>query len=91
MSDKLENIKNSIADYKAGRYKIYEVSKVDTKSLRKNLQMNQEEFAREYRIPVKTLRHWEQNDREPNSTARAYLKVIAERPDIVREVLNNSA
>ena len=57
------------------------------KTMRRALQMTQEEFAARYHIPLGTLRDWEQGRSEPDQTARAYLKVIAANPDIVQRAL----
>ena len=58
-----------------------------TKSIRRALDLSQEEFAARYRIPIGTLRDWEQGRFEPDAAARAYLTVIARAPDIVRRAL----
>jgi len=58
-----------------------------TKTLRRALQLTQEEFAARYRIPIGTLRDWEQGRCEPDQPARAYLTVIAHDPEGVRRVL----
>jgi putative transcriptional regulator len=57
------------------------------KTLRRALALTQEEFAARYRIPVGTLRDWEQGRSEPDQPARAYLKVIARDPEAVRAAL----
>src|SRR5215831_16332726 len=54
------------------------------KIIRRALSLTQEEFASRYRIPLGTLRDWEQGRSEPDQTARAYLRVIATDPDGVR-------
>lgn len=53
------------------------------KTLRRALQLTQEEFALRFRIPLDTLRDWEQGRSEPDQTAQAYLKVIATDPEAV--------
>lgn len=58
-----------------------------TRTLRRALGLSQEEFAARYHIPLGTLRDWEQGRAEPDQAARAYLKVIAAAPDVVRKVL----
>jgi putative transcriptional regulator len=58
-----------------------------TKSLRRALALTQEEFAARYRIPLGTLRDWEQGRCEPDQPARAYLTVIARDPEGVRRAL----
>ena len=55
--------------------------------VRRALRMTQEEFAEAYRIPIGTLRDWEQGRTEPDQANRAYLKVIAVDPEFVRRAL----
>jgi putative transcriptional regulator len=55
-----------------------------TTTLRRALRLTQEEFAARYRIPIGTLRDWEQGRCEPDQTARAYLTVIAHDPEGVQ-------
>jgi putative transcriptional regulator len=61
------------------------------KKLREKLGMTQEEFASSYGIPVGTLRDWEQCRKNPDATARAYLRVIARNPQVVAEWLRSAA
>lgn len=58
-----------------------------TKTLRRALGLTQEQFATRYRIPLGTLRDWEQGRSEPDKPARAYLTVIARDPEAVRRAL----
>jgi putative transcriptional regulator len=58
------------------------------KVIRRAFHLTQEEFAARFRIPLGTLRDWEQGKTEPDQAARAYLKVIARNPDAVIEALN---
>ena len=57
------------------------------KVMRRALHLTQEEFAARFRIPLGTLRDWEQGKTEPDKCARAYLKVIARNPEAVAEAL----
>jgi putative transcriptional regulator len=50
------------------------------KVIRRALRLTQEEFSARYKIPLGTLRDWEQGRSEPDQPARAYLKVIAADP-----------
>jgi putative transcriptional regulator len=61
------------------------------KTLRRVLGLTQEEFAARYRIPVGTLRDWEQGRTEPDQPARAYIKVIASNPDWVSRALSGES
>jgi putative transcriptional regulator len=58
------------------------------KTLRRALALTQEEFSARYRIPLGTLRDWEQGRSEPDQPARAYLTVIARDPEGVRKALH---
>jgi putative transcriptional regulator len=46
--------------------------------------------AKQFEIALGTLRDWEQGARRPDSTARSYLRVIAQNPEAVREALRQS-
>jgi putative transcriptional regulator len=64
---------------------------VNVKKLRERLGLTQEAFAATYRIPVGTLRDWEQRRKNPDAPARAYLIVIARNPEAVAEWLKPAA
>lgn len=55
--------------------------------IRHRLRLSQEEFAAQFHIPIGTLRDWEQRRKEPDAAAKAYLRVIALAPDVVRKSL----
>ena len=59
----------------------------DVRAIRRQLRMTQQEFARVYRIPLATLKNWEQGRRQPDAPAAAYLQVIANRPREARDAL----
>ena len=58
--------------------------------VRRALQLTQEEFAARYQIAIGTLRDWEQDRYEPDGAAKAYLKVIAREPELVRRALERA-
>jgi putative transcriptional regulator len=58
-----------------------------TITIRRALKLSQEEFAQRFHIPAGTLRDWEQGRCEPDAAARAYLRVIAREPEMVRRAL----
>jgi len=62
-----------------------------SKIIRRALGLSQEEFAARFHIPIGTLRDWEQGRAVPDQAARAYLKVIATAPDVVRKALTPSS
>ena len=63
----------------------------NVKRLRERLNLTQEAFAATYRIPIGTLRDWEQGRKRPDAPARAYLTVIARNPDAVARLLGEAA
>ena len=58
----------------------------DVKAIRETLGLSQQAFASAYRIPLATLKGWEQGRRQPDATASAYLSVIERLPEEAREV-----
>jgi len=64
---------------------------VNVKKLRERLGFTQEAFAAIYRIPIGTLRDWEQRRKLPDAPARAYLTVIARNPEAVANLLGEAA
>lgn len=59
------------------------------KVIRRALGLSQETFAAQFHIPLGTLRDWEQNRKEPDAAARAYLIVIARNPKAVSDALQS--
>lgn len=57
------------------------------RTVRKQLGLSQPEFAARYHVPVGTLRDWEQNRKQPDAPALAYLRVIAREPEMVARAL----
>lgn len=58
------------------------------KRIRLKLGLKQEDFAKRFRIPLGTLRDWEQHRAEPDQAARAYLQVIEREPEAVGRALD---
>jgi len=63
----------------------------NVKKLRERLGLTQDAFAAAYRIPIGTLRDWEQGRKRPDAPARAYLTVIARNPEAVAGFLSEAA
>ena len=60
----------------------------DVKAIRRSLRMSQQRFASTYRIPLSTLKNWEQGRRAPDAPAAAYLLAIKRRPKEVMEAVS---
>jgi putative transcriptional regulator len=58
------------------------------RAIREALRMSQNEFAEAYRIPLATLKGWEQGRRHPDATAADYLNVIAKLPREAKAALH---
>ncbi len=54
---------------------------------RTGLGLSQSEFASRFRVPVGTLRDWEQARATPPDFAIAYVRVIGRHPDIVAKAV----
>jgi putative transcriptional regulator len=59
----------------------------DVKAIRRSLRMSQHRFAAAYRIPLPTLKNWEQGRRHPDAPAAAYLLAIKRRPKEVMDAV----
>ena len=59
--------------------------------VRRELALSQEAFAARFRIPLGTLRDWEQGRKDPDAAARAYLTVISRNPSAVAEALASAS
>jgi len=53
---------------------------IPPQSLRKRLGMTQQEFAKALRIPLSTLRNWEQGRVLPDPAARSLLAIVGKNP-----------
>jgi putative transcriptional regulator len=61
----------------------------DVRAIRQRLHMSQQRFAETYRIPLPTLKNWEQGRRAPDAPAAAYLQAISRQPNAIKEALQH--
>lgn len=64
---------------------------VDVKAIRRAMKLTQDEFARIYRLPIGTVRDWEQRRTQPDSGSRLYLQMIEAEPETVLRIMNKVA
>ena len=64
-----------------------ETASTIARSVRRRLGISQAEFSARYHVPIGTLRDWEQNRKQPDAPALAYLRVIAREPATVARAL----
>jgi putative transcriptional regulator len=62
---------------------------IDVRQIRRRMNISRRDFAAVFRVPVATLRHWENGERRPRGTARILLLVIARNPHAVIQALKN--
>jgi len=77
-------------DSSKGRAHRFMTSTVNVKAIRAKTGLTQVEFADTYAFSLSTLKKWETRVRVPDTSAKAYLAVIAQHPRIVRKVLSQS-
>jgi putative transcriptional regulator len=64
----------------ASGVRTHAVAVPDVRAIRRKLHMSQLAFAQTYRIPLPTLKNWEQGRRHPDAPAAAYLLAISRLP-----------
>jgi putative transcriptional regulator len=57
------------------------------RTLRRRLNLTQEQFAHRFHLALGTVRDWEQGRNQPDHAAQALLQVIAFAPDVVEQAL----
>lgn len=87
----LNYAKNDKAGAKTHKVKVNVPEKIDVRSIREKLHMNRAEFANNFGFSPRTLEKWEQNVRQPEGAARAYLVVIDQNPKAVESALRKAA
>jgi putative transcriptional regulator len=83
----LDEVDAFLAGQTAG-YKLSVPAEVDVKSIRKGLKMTQSRFSDTFGFSLDAVKHWEGGRRTPESSARAFLTVIAKNPGAVIEALH---
>jgi putative transcriptional regulator len=82
---------NEVDAFLAGEtagYKVNLPAEVDVKGIRKRLKMTQARFSDTFGFSLDAVKHWEGGRRTPESSARAFLTVIAKNPTAVIAALH---
>jgi putative transcriptional regulator len=61
------------------------------KDIRRRLDMTQVQFAETFRLPLSTIRDWEQERSYPDAPARALLTAIARDPETMMRLIGGRA
>lgn len=85
--ESMEQAARHAAGKKVRGIRVSRVELPDVKSIRRALKMSQHTFAAAYRIPLPTLKNWEQGRRAPDAPAMAYLLAIKRRPKEILEAV----
>ena len=79
----------AFAEGKRTGARVHVVEVPDVRAIRRQLHMSQQRFAETYRIPLPTLKNWEQGRRAPDAPAAAYLYAISRQPAAIKEALRH--
>jgi putative transcriptional regulator len=83
----IQAVDHASGDVVAGM-RVTTVALPDVKAIRLALHMSQNRFSHAFRIPLATLKNWEQGRRYPDAPAAAYLLAIQRRPREVMEAVS---
>ena len=61
--------------------KIHMIEVVDVKAIRKKTGLSQTMFAKTFKLPLATLKNWEQGRRQPDGPSRALMQIIDTMPE----------
>lgn len=93
MKSAFDKIAAGLADanaYAGGDASRGRVATVDVKDIRAATGKSQAAFAASYRLPIGTVRDWEQQRRQPDAPARVLLSMIAADPETVERLVSNA-
>lgn len=60
---------------------------LDVAAIRKRTGKTQDQFARAYRLPIGTVRDWEQSRSQPDAPARILLALIGAEPETIERLV----
>jgi putative transcriptional regulator len=69
--------------------RVYEIEPPDIRTIRKELNVSQSEFALMIGVSVRTLQNWEQGRRKPEGPAKALLRIASKNPQAVLDALHS--
>ena len=94
MSEPFDRLKRALMEVKAhqeGKIELptlrVEIDAPDVRGIRQGLRLSQVKFAGLFGFSLPTVRAWEQGKRQPDISARHYLRVIERNPQAVVEAL----
>lgn len=82
-----EGLEDAIAFAQGDRSRARVASPIDVKAIRAAIHKSQTQFAEAYRLPIGTVRDWEQNRRQPDAPARILLTLIRADPNGIEKMI----
>lgn len=74
-----------------GRGRVAVPSKgLDVAAIRKQTGKTQDQFARAFRLPIGTVRDWEQSRSQPDAPARVLLSLIQAEPETIEQLVQRT-
>jgi putative transcriptional regulator len=86
-----EGMNDAIAFARGDASRGREARPVDVKAIRRSMNLTQAEFARRFRLPLGTVRDWEQRRTRPDSGSEVYLRMIEAEPATVSKLVEKVA
>jgi putative transcriptional regulator len=77
----------AVAEGRRKPHRVIHPEEIDVAAIRKRLHLSQGKFAARFRLPVATVRDWEQKRRTPDRAAANLLRVIDHAPETVERAL----
>jgi putative transcriptional regulator len=68
----------------------FRIGEPDVRAVRRRYRLSQTRFAALMGISPGTLRNWEQGRRKPEGSARILLRIVAEHPEAVLDVVSKA-
>ncbi len=81
----------AIAKGEVSPAKLYIPPEIDVKVIREHLGLSQDDFAAHFGFSINQIRDWEQARSRPLGGNRAYLMLIEQHPDTVKEMLREAS
>ena len=85
----LESAREALAFAKGERegYVAHVPEQVDVRAVRRRMKLSQAQFAARFGFALDAVQNWEQGRRQPEASARAFLRVIEREPEAVERAL----
>jgi putative transcriptional regulator len=80
-------IEDAIAFAEGDESRAQVIKPVDVKTLRQRIGKTQGQFSKDFKLPIGTVRDWEQHRREPETGSKVYLSMIEADPEAVKQIL----